>query len=428
MTPTATALATPQSRPAAGFDAERVRRDFPILAQPMRGKRLVYLDSASSAQKPQAVIDAVAGCYRGGYANIHRGLYDLAQRVDAAYEGVRERVRAFLGAAHASEIVFLRGTTEAINLVAQTFGRRQVGAGDEVLVTALEHHSNIVPWQLLCEEKGARLQVAPIDDRGDLIVEEFAARLGPRTRLVGLTHVSNALGTVNPVRQLIALAHDRGIPVLVDGAQAAPHLPIDVGELGCDFYAFSGHKLFAPSAIGVLYGRRELLAAMPPWQGGGDMIRSVSFAKTEFADPPARFEAGTPNIAGVVAFATALDYLAAIGMDQVRAHELDLTRYALARLGDTPGVTIFGPDDAADRGGVISFALDGVHPHDIGQVLDDHGVAIRAGHHCAQPLMAALQVPATARASFYIYNTRDEVDALVDAVEATSRLFGTARA
>jgi cysteine desulfurase/selenocysteine lyase len=305
------APAPPAAAPAPPpFDAERARRDFPIFAQRVRGRRLVFLDSAASAQKPQAVIDAVAGCYSGYYANIHRGLYDLARRVDAAYEGVRETVRRFVNAAHVGEIVFLRGTTEAINLVAWSFGRSRIGAGDEVVITALEHHSNIVPWQLLCEERGARLKVAPIDDRGDVILDAYAALLGPRTRLAAVTHVSNALGTVNPLAEMVALARERGVPVLVDGAQAAPHLALDVQALGCDFYAFSGHKLFGPTGAGVLYGRRELLAAMPPWQGGGDMIRSVSFAKTEYADPPARFEAGTPDIASVIGLGAAIDYLA----------------------------------------------------------------------------------------------------------------------
>ncbi len=418
--------AAPTARPASAapphFDPERARRDFPILSRPERGgRRLVFLDSAASAQKPQVVIDAVADCYRGAYANVHRGLYDLAQEVDAAYEGARETVRRFLGAAAASEIVFVRGTTEAINLVAQSYGRSRVGAGDEVVVTALEHHSNLVPWQLLCEEKGARLRVAPIDDRGDVVLAEYAALLGPRTRLVAMTHVSNALGTVNPVAEMVELAHAHGAPVLVDGAQAAPHLPVDVRALGCDFYAFSGHKLFGPSATGALWGRADLLAAMPPWQGGGDMIREVTYEKSTFADPPARFEAGTPNIAGTVGLAAAIDYLESFDRAALAAYETELTAYAVARLAEVPGVRVVG--EPKERASAVSFVVDCAHPHDVATVLAAEGVAVRAGHHCAQPLMARLGVPATVRASLALYNTRHDIDALVRGLRTVREVF-----
>jgi cysteine desulfurase / selenocysteine lyase len=413
-----TAAATPA---AAAFDAERRRADFPLLAQRFRGRRLVYLDSAASAQKPQAVIDAVAGCYRSAYANIHRGLYELAQRVDAAYEGAREKVRVLLNAADRHEIVFTRGTTEAINLVANSFARPRLTAGDEVLITALEHHSNIVPWQLACEATGARLRVAPIDDAGDVVLEEYAALLGPRTRLAALGHVSNALGTVNPLAEMIALARERGVPVLVDGAQAVPHGPVDVQALGCDFYAFSSHKAFGPSGVGVLYGRRERLAAMPPWQGGGDMIRAVSFAKTTYADPPARFEAGTPNIEGAVGLGAAIDYLTALDAAALAAHEAGLLAYAVARLAEVPGVRVLGAPRR--RSAVVSFVHADAHPHDVATVLADEGVAVRAGHHCAQPLMARLGVPATTRASFALYNTRADVDALATALVRVGEIF-----
>jgi cysteine desulfurase/selenocysteine lyase len=409
-------------RHTRGFDPERVRADFPILGRPLAGgRRLVYLDSASSAQKPRAVIDAVAGCYEGCYANIHRGLYELATKTDAAYEAARETVRRFLGAPHRDEIVFVRGTTEAINLVAHSFGRARVGEGDEVLVTALEHHYNLVPWQMLCAERGARLVVAPIDDRGDLLLDELESRLGERTRLVALTHVSNALGTLVPVAEVAAAAHRRGVPVVVDGAQAVPHLPVDVAALGCDFYSFSGHKLFGPSAVGVLWGRRELLAAMPPWQGGGDMIRSVSWEGTTYADPPGRFEAGTPNIAGAIGLAAAIDYLAGLDAEALAAHEADLVSHAAARLAELPGVSLVGTP--RHRVGAVSFAVDGVHPHDVATVLADAGVAVRAGHHCAQPLMRRLGVPATTRASFALYNTRDDVEALVAALGRVREIF-----
>ena len=417
-----------QATPRA-YDIAKIRRDFPILNREVAsGAKLVYLDNAATSQRPVQVIAAITRFYRDSNANIHRGVHTLSQEATTLYEASRSRAAAFIGAADPREIVFTSGTTGSINLVAHSWGRKFLEPGDEVVLTELEHHSNIVPWQQLRDERGIVLKFIPMLPDGTLDLDAARALIGPRTKLLAVTAVSNALGTIVPLEALIPLAREHGALVLVDAAQSVPHMPVDVATLDADFLAFSAHKMLGPTGVGVLWARIQHLEAMDPFLGGGDMISTVTTQYSTWADVPAKFEAGTPNIAGVVAFATALDYLAALGMDQVRAHELDLTRYALARLGDTPGVTIFGPDDAADRGGVISFALDGVHPHDIGQVLDDHGVAIRAGHHCAQPLMAALQVPATARASFYIYNTRNEVDALVDAVAATSRLFGTARA
>jgi cysteine desulfurase/selenocysteine lyase len=419
-------VAPPAVEPAAAapaFDAERARAEFPVLRRSLSGgRRLAYLDSAASAQKPQAVLDALLACYSGYYANIHRGLYELATRTDAAYEGARERVGRFLGARGADEVVFVRGTTEAINLVAQTFGRARVGAGDEVLVTALEHHSNLVPWQMLCQEKGARLVVAPVDDSGDLLLDELERRLGPRTRLLALNHVSNALGTVNPVAEICALARARGVPVVVDGAQAVVHGAVDVSALGCDFYAFSGHKLYGPSGIGVLWGKRERLAEMPPWQGGGDMIDSVSYEGTTYAHPPRRFEAGTPPIVGAIGLAAALDWLARFDAAAVAAHEAALLAETEARLDATPGVRVVGRPRR--RQGAISFVVDGAHPHDVATVLAEEGVAVRAGHHCAQPLMARLGVPATTRASVALYNTREDVDALLAALGRVRAIFG----
>ena len=403
------------------FDADRIRKDFPILSGTNRGKPLVFLDSAASAQKPQAVLDAMNELYTTSYANVHRGVYELSEKATLAFEGVREKVRAFLNAPAAREIVFVRGTTEAINLVASSFGRANVGEGDEVLITHLEHHSNIVPWQLLCEEKGARLRVAPIDDDGALIVDEFVKLLGPRTKLAAVTHVSNALGTILPVRELADLCHERGVPLLVDGAQAAPHQRVDVQELGCDFYAFSSHKVFGPTGVGVLWGRSELLEAMPPYQGGGDMILTVSFEKTTFADIPHKFEAGTPDIAGVVGFGAALDYVTDLGLDRVAAYAHELLEYATAALGEVPGLRLIGT--APEKAGVLSFVLDCAHPHDIGTILDQEGVAVRTGHHCAQPVMERFGVPATARASLALYNTRNDVDALVDALHKVRELF-----
>ncbi len=413
--------ARPSSR-AAPFDVERVRRDFPILGLEVYGKPLAYLDSAASAQKPQAVLDAMARAYRESYGNVHRGLHYLAEKATAAFEEARRKAQRFLGAASASEIVFVRGTTEAINLVVQSFARPRLAAGDEVLITAMEHHSNIVPWQIVCGQTGARLRVVPIDDRGDLLLEDLEALLGERTRILAVAHVSNALGTVNPLARVIAAARARQVPVLVDGAQAAPHFPVDVRALGCDFYAFSGHKAFGPTGIGVLYGRAELLAEMPPYQGGGEMIRSVSFEKTEYNVPPFRFEAGTPNIVGAIGLGAALDYLAGLDPESVAAHEERLLGEATARLAELPGLRLIGTPRR--RAGVVSFVLEGIHAHDVGTVLDREGVAVRAGHHCAQPLMDRFGVPATARASFAFYNTLEEVDRLIAGLHRVREVFG----
>jgi cysteine desulfurase/selenocysteine lyase len=407
--------------PAAGLDVERIRRDFPILAEQSHGHPLVFLDSAASAQKPQQVIDAISDFYSHDYANIHRGVYELSQRATDAFEAAREKVRAFLNAGEAREIVFVRGTTEAINLVAMTHGREHVGAGDEILITAMEHHSNIVPWQLLCEDRGANLVVAPIDDRGALLLDEFEKRMSPRTRMVAVTHVSNALGSVNPVREITRIAHERGVPVLVDGAQAVPHGHIDVRELDCDFYAFSSHKLFGPTGIGVLYGRAELLESMPPYQGGGEMILTVSFEKSTWAEIPHKFEAGTPDIAAAIGLGAAIDYLGEVGFDHIAAHERDLLEYGTALLDAIPGLRLIGT--AADKAAVLSFVLDGVHPHDVGTILDQEGIAVRTGHHCAQPVMDRFEVPATTRASVALYNTRAELDALARAILKTQEMF-----
>lgn len=403
------------------LDVAAVRAEFPILAQKVRGKPLVYLDNAATTQKPRAVIDAVRRFYEEDNANIHRGVHLLSERATRAYEQARVKVARFLHAADPHEVIFTRGTTEGVNLVAQTFGRRRVGPGDEVLVTAMEHHSNIVPWQMLCEEKGAKLVVAPITDAGELLVDELDRRIGPRTRLVAVTQVSNALGTVNPVAEVIARAHAKGVPVLVDGAQGAPHLGFDVQASGADFYAFSGHKLYGPTGVGVLWGKREHLEAMPPWQGGGDMILSVTFEKTVYNQIPHKFEAGTPNIAGVVGLGAAIDWIEAHGLGAIAAHERALVGYGLERLAAIPGLRLVGT--ARERAGVISFLLGDVHPHDIGTVLDRHGIAVRAGHHCAQPLMQRFGVAATARASVAAYNTREEIDALAQGLEAVRALF-----
>jgi cysteine desulfurase/selenocysteine lyase len=404
------------------FEVERLRADFPALAGEVRGKPLVYLDNAATAQKPRQVLDAEARFYLEACSNVHRGVHTLAEKATALYEGARDSARRFLNARSSSEIVFVRGTTEAINLVAQSFARPRLRPGDEILITAMEHHSNIVPWQLVCEATGARLAVAPIDDRGALVLEEFERRLTERTRLAAVVHVSNALGTVNPVREMIALARARGVPVLVDGAQAVPHLEVDVQELECDFYAFSAHKLYGPTGIGVLYGRAEHFDEMPPYQGGGDMIRTVSFEKTEFNVPPYRFEAGTPNIAGAAGLAAAIDYLERLDRPAAAAWEAELLAEATAQVRRVPGVRLIG--EAPERAAVLSFAMDGVHPHDIATVLDSEGIAVRAGHHCAQPVMQRFGVPATARASFALYNTRDEVDALVRGLGKVREVFG----
>jgi cysteine desulfurase/selenocysteine lyase len=403
------------------LDVARLREEFPILAQRIRGKPLVYLDNAATTQKPRAVLDAVRRYYEEDNANIHRGVHLLSERATRAYEEVRVKVARFLHAADPHEVVFLRGTTEAVNLVAQTFGRQRVGAGDEVLVSAMEHHSNIVPWQMLCAEKGAKLVVAPISDAGELDLEALDRRIGPRTRLLAITQVSNALGTVNPITEVIARAHAKGVPVLVDGAQGAPHLGFDVQASGADFYAFSGHKLYGPTGIGVLWGRREHLEAMPPWQGGGDMILSVSFEGTTYNEIPHKFEAGTPHISGVVGLGAALDWIGRVGLPAIAAHEHALVGHLLESLAELPEIRLIGTP--RDRAGVVSFLLGDVHPHDLGTVLDRQGIAVRAGHHCAQPLMKRYGVAATARASVAAYNTREEIDALVSGLTAVREMF-----
>jgi cysteine desulfurase/selenocysteine lyase len=407
---------------SAALDVERIRRDFPILDQVIHGKKLVYLDNGATSQKPRAVIDAIVRYYQHDNANIHRGVHTLSMRATEAHDEARETVRRFIQAADAGEVIFVRGATEAINLVAQTYGRANVGEGDEVLITAMEHHSNIVPWQMLCAEKRAHLRVVPIDDAGELDLDAYEKLLTPRTRIVAVSHVSNALGTVNPLRKIIQLAHAHDIPVLVDGAQAVPHMPVDVQALGCDFYAFSGHKVYGPTGIGVLYGKEELLAEMPPYQGGGDMISSVTFEKTIYNVVPYKFEAGTPDIAGAIGLGAALDYVMALGMDRVAAHGQDLLAYATDKVGAIDGVRLIGT--AQHRAGVLSFLVGDIHPHDLGTILDREGIAIRTGHHCAQPVMERFGIPATARASFAVYNTREEVDALVSGILKAREVMG----
>jgi cysteine desulfurase/selenocysteine lyase len=410
------------SRPPREFNVWRIREDFPVLRQTVHGKPLVYLDNAATTQKPRAVIAALEHFYTADCSNVHRGVHLLSERATAAYEEARRKVQRFLNAASEREIIFVRGTTEAINLVAHSFGRPRLAPGDEVLLTHMEHHSNIVPWQLLCQEKGARLRVAPIDDRGELIFEEFERLLGPRTRIVAVAHVSNALGTVNPVRRIIEAAHARGVPVVVDGAQAAAHIPLDLQALDCDFYAFSGHKLYAPNGIGVLYGKAAWLEQMPPYQSGGDMIRTVTFEKTTFNELPWKFEAGTPNIAGAIGLGAAIDYLNALGLENAAAWEQELLAYATGRVASLPGVRLIGA--AREKAAVLSFVVEGVHPHDVATILDRQGVAVRAGHVCAQPVMERFGVPAITRASFAFYNTREEVDALVEALHKVREIFG----
>lgn len=409
------------ARPLA-FDVDRIRRDFPALNQQVHGRPLVYLDNAATSQKPQPVIDAMVAYYTRDNSNIHRAVHQLSERATRQYEEARIKIQRWINAPDAHNVIYVRGTTEAINLVAQTFGRAHVQAGDEVLITALEHHSNIVPWQILCQEKQAHLRIAPIDDRGEVIFEEFEKLLGPRTRIAAIGHVSNALGTVNPVREMIQAAHAKGIPVLVDGAQAAPHMKVNVQELDCDFYALSGHKAYGPTGIGVLYGRSSLLEAMPPWQGGGDMIRSVTFEKTLFNDLPYKFEAGTPNIAGAIGMGAAIDYLETIQFEEAEAHEEDLLRYATAKITEIKGVHIIGT--AAKKASVLSFILDGVHPHDAGTILDRQGIAVRTGHHCAQPVMDRFNIAATTRASLAFYNTREEIDALAAGILKVKEMLG----
>jgi len=403
------------------LDAARIRQDFPVLWQRVHDRPLVYLDNAATSQKPHAVLDRLMRYYREENANIHRGVHTLSVAATDAYDAARERVRQFINAADVREIVFVRGTTEAINLVAATYGRVHVGAGDDVVISEMEHHSNIVPWQMLCEEKGARLRVIPMTDEGELQLDGYARLLGPRTRLVAVTHVSNALGTINPIEEIVRLAHERGIPVLVDGAQAVAHMAVDMQAIGCDFYAFSGHKVFGPTGIGVLYGRASLLEAMPPYQGGGDMIRSVTFERTLYADTPQKFEAGTPNIAGVAGLDAAIAYLSDIGLDRVAAYEHELLAYATEALSQIEGLRLTGT--ARRKAGILSFVIADIHPHDIGTILDRAGIAIRAGHHCCQPLMARLGVPATARASLACYNTREDIDALVSSIRTAKAVF-----
>jgi len=403
------------------FDAAAVRREFPILTRTVHGRPLVYLDNAATTQKPRSVIAAVDDVYGRSYANVHRGIHLLSQEATQAYEAVRLKVQRLLGAGSDREVVFVRGTTEAVNLVAQTYGRAHVGPGDEVVLTEMEHHSNIVPWQLLCAAKGASIRPARVTETGELDLDHFAGLLGPRTRLVAVTHVSNVLGTVNPIRALVDLAHASGVPVLVDGAQAVAHLPVDVQALGCDFYAFSAHKIYGPTGVGVLWGRGELLDEMPPYQGGGDMIERVSFAGTTYARAPARFEAGTPDIAGVIGLGAAVDFLLGLDREAVGAHETALLTQATAALAAVPGLRLLGT--APGKIGVVSFVLEGIHAHDVGTILDHEGIAIRAGHHCAQPLMERFGVPATARASFAAYNTPAEVDALARGLERVREVF-----
>ncbi|MFA7296146.1 MAG: cysteine desulfurase [Dehalococcoidia bacterium] len=413
---------------AREWDIEAIRRDFPVLRREVNGVPLVYLDNAATSQKPVQVIAELTRYYRDYNANIHRGVHTLSQEATAAYEGTREKIARFIGASRPDEVIFTRNTTEAINLVAHSYGRSALQTGDEVVISEVEHHSNIVPWQMLRDERGIVLKYIPMLPDGTLDLAVAREIIGPKTKLLAITQMSNALGTIVPVRELADLAHAQGAVVLVDGAQGVPHLATDVTALGADFLAFSAHKMLGPTGVGVLWGRFELLDAMPPFMGGGDMILNVTMERSTWNDVPHKFEAGTPNIADVIAFGTAIDYLESLGMEAVHAHERELLEYALDRMVDVPGITIYGPEDRSIRGGVMSFSLDGVHPHDIGQVLDSHGVAIRAGHHCAQPVMACLHIPATARASFYIYNTRAEIDALVRATHEVVQFFGGVRA
>lgn len=408
--------------PVDVFDTERIRSDFPALHQAVHGQPLVYLDNAATTQKPLKVIEVLDSYYRNDNANVHRGVHALSERATAAYEAAREKVRKFLNAQSPQELVFVRGTTEAINLVAQSWGRANLRPNDEVVITETEHHSNIVPWQMLCGQTGAKLRVVPAEDNGELSVERYAQILGERTRLVAVSHCSNALGTINPVKQMISLAHETGAVVLVDGAQAVPHLAVDVRDLDCDFYAFSGHKLYGPTGIGVLYAKMALLQDMPPYQGGGEMVKHVSFDHAIYHDPPLRFEAGTPNIAGAIGLGAAIDYVDAVGIEAIGRHEQDLLARATAAMARMPGLRIIGT--APEKTGILSFVLQNIHAHDVGTILDMQGVAVRVGHHCAIPVMQRYQVPATARASFALYNTREEVDVLVAAVYRAKEVFG----
>ncbi|NUM52854.1 MAG: cysteine desulfurase [Candidatus Hydrogenedentes bacterium] len=413
--------ASPRRSPLTATDIARIRDDFPVLHVRRGGKDLVYLDNAATSQKPRVVIDTERHYYEAQNANVHRGMHYLSEIATSAYEEARKKVQRFLGVKLSCEVIFTRGTTEGINLVAQTFGRQNIGEGDEIIISTMEHHSNIVPWQMLCEEKGAKLRVAPINDRGELLMEEFEKLFTPRTKLVSIVYISNALGTINPIREIIEIAHRHGVPALVDAAQAAPHLPIDFQELNCDFFVCSGHKMFGPTGIGVLCGRAELLNRMPPFMGGGDMILSVTFEKTTYNGLPYKFEAGTPNIAGVIGLGAAVDYIESIGMDRIAAYEHDLTQYGTQLLQSIDGVRLIGT--AKEKAGALSFIMDSAHAHDIGQILSEQGVAIRAGHHCAQPVMQRFGVPATARASLAFYNTKEDLDALGAAIKKVKEVF-----
>ena len=409
----------PNSEP---LDIAEIRSQFPILDVEVNGKPLIYLDTAATSQKPQVVIDALVDYYQRSNANVHRGVHTLSQLATDIYEDTRSKAQAFINARDARELIYVRGTTEAINLVASTYGRANVGDGDDVIITAMEHHSNIVPWQILCDERGANLKVIPMNDDGDLLIDEYEKLLGPRTKIVSVVHQANSLGTVNPVKQIVEMAHAHGAVTLVDGAQSAPHLPVDVQDLDCDFYAFSGHKLYGPTGIGLLYGKYDLLNEMPPYQAGGEMIASVTFEKTIYADLPAKFEAGTPHIAGAAGLGVAIDWVREVGIERIAAHEQTLVEYTTKRLNEIDGLTIIG--NPKHRAGLVTFVIDGVHPHDVGTVLDSQGIAIRAGHHCAQPVMAHFGVPATVRASFGVYNTTDEIDKLYDGVQQVFEVFG----
>ena len=421
MTTAANTAVRPKAAPQTAFDVYKVRADFPILARKIQGKPLVYLDNAATTQKPQAVIDAIVRYYTAENANIHRGVHTLSELATESYERSRVTVQRFLNAADPREIIFVRGATEGINLVAQTWGRTHVGRGDEILISAMEHHSNIVPWQILCEQQGANLQVAPVNDAGELMLDEFEKLLGPKTKLVAMAHVSNALGTVNPVRKIAEAARRFNARVLLDGAQAAPHMSLDVRAMDCDFYVFSGHKVYAPTGIGILYGKEELLEAMPPYQGGGDMISSVTFEKTLYNRLPYKFEAGTPHISGAIGLGAAIEYLNSIGIERIARHEKQVLAYGTKRLLEIPGLRLIGT--AREKEGILSFVLEGIHPHDVGTVLDQGGIAIRTGHHCAQPLMERFGVPATARASLALYNTMEEMDALASGLQKVREVF-----
>ena len=412
---------TAPAKVSDAFNVERIRGDFPVLHQTVNGKPLIYLDNAASSQVPQVVIDRGSTYLEQEHSNIHRGVHYLSQKATTAYEGARETVKRFINAREARECIFVRGATEGINLVMYGYGRKFIGEGDEIIISAMEHHANIVPWQMLCEEKGARLRVIPMNDAGELLLDEYDALLNERTKLVGVVHVSNALGTINPVKQMIAQAHKYGVPVLVDGAQATPHMPVDMQDLDCDFYVFSGHKMYAPTGSGIIYGKAELLEKMNPFQGGGDMIKTVTFEKTTYADLPNKLEAGTPAIASQIGLGAAIDYLNTIGREQAAAHEAELLRYATERISAIEGVRIIGT--AKNKASVLSFVIDDIHPHDIGTILDQEGIAVRAGHHCAQPVMQRFKVPATARASFAFYNTKEEIDVLARTIERVIEIF-----